>query len=226
MIMKIIILHGDDTAKSYARLQKFITVAKERSWEVTYVDDSGVSFEEALSATSLFDKERFFILKDAKKLNKNELSWLNKKSAELSGTLIVYNDNTLNATLIKSFPKDSKIEEFKLPVLLWNFLDGLVPGNYTREVSVLHKITERQPVEFIFSLMARHFRDLYWVKSDAGSAGLPFWKINKLKSQAALFSEEKLKEILNLLAEIDIKVKTSKASLVDELDLFIIKQLE
>lgn len=224
--MKIIILHGDDTGKSYSRLQKFIEVAKERSWEVVYVDDSGVSFEETLSATSLFGNERFLILKDAKKLSKNELSWLNKKSAVLSGTLIVYNDNTLNATLIKSFPKDSKLEEFKLPVLLWNFLDGLTPGNYIREVTVLHKVLKKQPAEFIFSLMARHFRDLYWVKSDAGSAGFPFWKINKLKSQAALFSGDKLKEILGILAEIDIKVKTSKATLADELDLLIIKQLE
>lgn len=224
--MKIIILHGDDSEKSYARLQKFVDVAKERSWEVSYIEDSGTSFEEALSATSLFGNERFFILKDAKKISKKEFLWLNKKSAELTGTLIIYSDSVLNAGLLKSFPKDSKIEEFKLPVLLWNFLDNLIPGKSEYCIKILHKILEKQPVEFIFSLIARHFRDLYWVKVDAASAGFPFWKINKLKSQASTFTEDKLKGMLGVLAEIDIKVKTSKAELTDQLDLFIIKQLE
>lgn len=224
--MKIIILHGDDTEKSYARLQKFVDVAKERSWEVTYIDDSNQSFEESLSATSLFGNERFFILKDVKHLSKKDFVWLNKKYIELSGTLIVYCDSVLNATTLKSFPKESKIEEFKLPVIIWNFLDDFIPGNCTREVSVLHKILDKQPVEFVFTLIARHLRDLYWLKTDAASAGFPFWKINKLKSQASKFSESQLKDLIGFLAEIDVKVKTSKASLADELDLLIIKQLE
>ncbi len=224
--MKIIILHGEDTAKLYERLKKFIDVARSRSWEVSYIDELKDNFEEILSATSLFGSERFFILKDFKKLSKKSYAWLNKKYTELSGTLIVYSEGTLNATTLKSFPADSKIEEFKLPVLLWNFLDGLVPGNCTREVSMLHKILEKQPAEFIFTLISRHFRDLYWVKSDASSSGFPFWKINKLKSQAAKYTEDELKNLLNILAEVDIKVKTSKADLTNELDLFIIKQLE
>lgn len=224
--MKIIILHGDDTEKSYARLKKFIDVAKERSWEVSYIDESNQTFEEVLAASSLFGNERFFILKDVKKLEKKDLSWLKKNYESLSGNLIIYANSTLNASFIKNFPSSTKVEEFRLPVLLWNFLDGLCPGNCTREVQLLHKIIERQPVEFVFSLIAKHFRDLYWVKTGASGAGFPFWKINKLKSQASKFSEEKLSEIIGLLAEIDIKVKTSKSDLISELDLLLIKHLE
>lgn len=224
--MKIIILHGDDTEKSYARLKKFIDVARSRSWEVSYIDESGQSFEEILSAASLFGSEQFFILKDIKKLGKKEVIWLNKKYTELSGNLIVYSDTTLNATTLKSFPKDSKVEEFKLPVLLWNFLDNLVPGKSEYLVKTLHKIVERQPVEFVLTLIAKHFRDLYWVKTDTASAGMPFWKLNKLKSQASHFSVDQLKQLISLLSDIDIKVKTSKSDLISELDLLIIKHLE
>ena len=224
--MKIIILHGDDSEKSYSRLKKFIDVAKERSWEVAYIDESNQSFDEILSASSLFGGEQFFILKDVKKLGKKDFEWLNKKNAELSGNLIVYNEGTLSATALKSFPNDAKIEEFKLPVLLWNFLDSLVPGSGEVSVKTLHKIIERQPVEFIFSLIAKHLRDLYWVKTDAASTGFPPWKVGKLKSQASKFSTEKLKEIIGLLAEIDLEVKTSKADLVSELDLLLLKHLE
>jgi hypothetical protein len=224
--MKIIILHGDDSEKSYARLTKFIDIARTRSWEVAYIDESSQTFTEILSATSLFGGEQFFILKDVKKLTKKEFVWLNKKYNELSGNLIVYNGSSLNATTLKSFPADSKIEEFKLPVLLWNFLDNLVPGNSNLSIKTLHKIVEKQAVEFVFSLIARHFKDLYWVKVDAGSGGFPFWKVNKLKSQASKYTVEKLKELMNILAEIDVEVKTSKADLLSELDLVLIKHLE
>ena len=224
--MKTVILHGDDTEKSYARLRKFIDVAKERSWEVAYLDEGNQTFKEILTGMSLFGSQRFFILKDVKKLAKKDYEWLKKNCANLAGTLIVYSNSTLNATAIKSFPSESKVEEFKLPVLLWNFLDGLYPGNSTREVEVLHKIIEKQPIEFVFSLMAKHFKELYWIKIGAGDAGFPFWKINKLKSSASKFGEEKLTKIIETMAQIDYEVKTSKSDLISELDLLILKHLE
>lgn len=224
--MKIIILHGDDNDKSYERLKKFIDVAKTRSWEISYIDESNLSLEEVLSATSLFGSEQFFILKDIRRLGKKEFAWLNRKYEELSGNLIIYHEGTLSASLLKSFPKTVKIEEFKLPVLLWNFLDNLIPGRTDYLVRTMHKILEKSPPEFLFSLISKHFRDLYWVKVDARSAGFPFWKMNKLKSQASKFTPEDLKKFISILSDIDIDVKTSNADLTNELDLLIIKHLE
>lgn len=224
--MKIIVLHGDDEKNVYERLQKFVVVAKERGWEMAQLDESEISIREQLNTSSLFSSNRFFILKEISRLGKKELEWLGKNYENLDGTLIIYHEGSIPVSFLKGLPKETKIEEFKLPVLLWNFLDGLIPGNYTREVSTFHKIIEKQPVEFVFSLIARHFRDLYWVAADPASTGFPFWKLGKLKSQASRFTDEKLQQIIGFLAEIDIKVKTSKANLTDELDLLIIKQLE
>ncbi len=224
--MKIIILHGDDTEKSYKRLSKFIEVAKARSWEISYIDESNQTFEEVLNTPSLFGNERFFILKDVKKLGKKEMEWLRKKYSDLLGNLIIYSDKVLNITTLKSFPKEIKIEEFKLPILLWKFLEDLIPGNSNSEVQKLHKIIEREPVEFVFSLIARHLKDLYRVKTGAVGEGFPFWKINKLKPQASKFSIMQLKELISLLSDIDVKVKTSKTDLLSELDLVLIKHLE
>ena len=224
--MKVIILHGDDTQKSYARLRIFIDVAKERSWEVNYIDESAQSFEEILSASSLFGNERFFILKDVKKLGKKEYLWLNKRQEDLSGTLIIYNEGPLNAATVKNFSIGTKVEEYKLPVLLWNFLDNLLPGKGEFCVRSLHKILEKQPVEFVFSLISKHIRDVYWAKVDAASAGFQFWKINKLKSQASKFDVLSLQKLISVLSAIDIDVKTSKADLISELDLVLLKHLE
>lgn len=224
--MKIIVLHGEDTEKIYLRLKKFIETAKNRSWEVVHLDDAALSIQEFLSAVSLFDAERFFILKDIKKLGKKEFEWLNKRYEGLAGNLIIYHEGILSATFLKSLPKDSKVEEFKLPKILWAFLEHVYPGNSGKVLKEFHQIIERDAPEFLFSLIARQLKDVYWVKVDPRSTGFPDWKLNKLKYQADKFTEEKLRMFINRLAEIDVEVKTSKTDLVSSLDLVIIKQLE
>lgn len=224
--MKIIVLHGEDTEKIYLRLKKFIETAKSRSWEVVYLDESPLSIQESLSAVSLFDSERFFVLKDIKKFGKKEFEWLNKKYKGLAGNLIIYHEGILSATFLKSLPNDSTIEEFKLPKILWTFLEHVYPGNSEKVLREFHQIIERDAPEFLFSLIARQLKDVYWVKVDPRSTGFADWKISKLKYQADKFSEEKLKTFIGRLAEIDVEVKTSKTDLVSALDLVIIKQLE
>jgi DNA polymerase III delta subunit len=224
--MKIIVLHGDDERKLYERLSKFIETAKGRSWEVAYLDDPAISIQEQLSSSSLFGSERFFIIRDILRLGKRELEWLNKKSKDLSGNLIIYHENYIPQAILKSLPKETKIEEFKLPVILWNFLDGFYPGNSEKSIKQFHQLIEKEAPEFIFTLIAKLFRDLYWVKTDAATLPYPNWRVGKLKTQANKFTINNLQLIINKLSEIDIKVKTSKSDLTAELDLLIIKQLE
>lgn len=224
--MKIIVLHGEDTLKSYERLKKFIQAAKDRSWEVSYLDESSQRFQDDLSASSLFGAERFFILQDVRKIGKDEISWLNKRNAELSGNLIIYSEGNLNQTFLKSLPKEVKIEEFKLPKLIWNFLDHIYPGNSKKVLQEFHKVIEKDPPEFVFSLIAKLFRDLYWIKVDSRSIPYPSWRVAKLKVQSSKFKVENLIAMIGELSDIDVRVKTGKADLVSSLDLFMIKQLE
>ncbi len=224
--MKIIVLYGDDEKGLYARLSKFINVAKKRSWEVSFLDDSFGTLQENLNSTSLFGAERFFILKDISKLTKKELFWINKKYKNLSGNLIIYQEGNIPQALLKELPKDTKVEEFRLPVILWSFLDGIYPGNSQKSVIQLHKVLEKQAPEFIFGLIAKLFRDLYWVSEDSSGLPYPTWRVGKLKTQASKYKKEQLSEIINELSVIDIKSKTSKSDLINELDLLLLKQLE
>jgi DNA polymerase III delta subunit len=212
--MKIIVLHGEDSLKSFDRLTKFIESAKNRGWEVIT--------DEFPNTPSLFGNDRLIIYRDYKLLSKNDI----KNFDKFDGTLVIYHDDNLTVTFLKTLPKDTKIEEFKLPVILWNFLDGLYPGNSERSIKVFHQIIERDAPEFVITLIARLFRDLYWVKVDVATLPYPSWRVGKLKSQAFHFTNSLLTDLLNNLSDIDIKVKTSKADLVSELDLMIIKQLK
>lgn len=224
--MKIIVLHGEDSLKSYDRLKKFIESANKRSWEVIYVDESALSFPETLSGTSLFEKERFYVLRDLKKLGKKELDWLSLNADSIKGNLVIYHDEVISQLILKALPKATKIEIFTLPKILWGFLEHLYPGNSRQTIREFHSIIETEPVEFVFSVIAKQFRDLYWAKTDSASMPFPPWRVSKLKVQASKFTEPSLIEFIELLSQIDVDAKTGKGDLVSSLDLLIVKKLK
>lgn len=223
--MKIIFLHGEDTNKSYERLHKFIETAKKRSWEVNYVDESNLLLQETLSSVSLFATERFYILRDVRRFGKKEIEWLNKKYTDLSGNFIIYHEGTVGSAFLKSLPKDTKVEEFKLPKVIFLFLESFYPRNFKSCLMTFHKVVEIEPVEFIVALLARHLKDLYLIKIDDSSLSYPSWRISKLRNQSKNFSKEELKSIISDLAEIDILSKTSKLNIINSLDLLIVSKL-
>lgn len=224
--MTIILLHGEDEVKSYERLQKFIETAKGRSWEVVYLDNSVLTFAEALSSAPLFVGERFFVLADIKKLGKKESEWLRKKYKELNGNLVIYHPGIIPVSLINSLPKDIKTEEFKLPKLVFEFLEAVRPKNQKRAIELLHGLSKKDAPEFTFSLLAKHIRDLYWVKVESGSLPYPSWRVGKLKNQANFFEVDKLKELIESLAQIDVEAKTSQSEIIPSLDLLLATKLE
>lgn len=142
--MKIIVLHGDDSQKSYDRLTIFINEAKKRGWKVT-----DFSLEEITNQT-LFGEESFFILKDYKVLDKKTIERLKK----YSGNLIVYTAGFNPAMFLKLLPSDAKIEKFELPQLLWKFLDNMT-------VSGLHELIKTQPIEYVLAMIAWKFKQNY-----------------------------------------------------------------
>src|SRR3990170_5746512 len=110
--MKIIILHGEDTLRSYERLTRFTGVARRRGWEVLYDD---------LSVTpSLFGAERLIVIRDVRLINSKILNVLDK----IKGTLVVYSEADLPAAFLKIFSPTSRKEKFDLPKVIWQFLDN------------------------------------------------------------------------------------------------------
>ena len=220
--MKIFVIHGDDTTKSYARLVTFIETAKKRSWEVVYIDEVNASPREVLSTPSLFGDERFFILKDLKKLSEKDFDWIN--SSNIVGNLVIYSDKKIPATTLKKFKKIEKAEEFSLPFIIFKFLDYVYPGNAKLVLKSFSELATSQAPEFIFSLVSKQIRDLYW-STLKDKPSFPPWKMQKINSVASKFKEGQLKKIIKKLASIDFKAKTGKAIIKDELELLFAEEL-
>ena len=212
--MKIIVLHGDDTEKSYERLMKFVESAKKRNWEILT--------NEFPNTPSLFGSDRLIIYRDFRLLTTRDI----KNFDRFDGTLVIYHTGILPQTFLKLMPKDFKMEKFELPKILFTFLESFYPGNFNRSLKLLHDLTESSAIELTFFMLARHLKDLYWVSIDPATTAYLSLRLSKLKSQASKFGIDKLKQIISDLADIDIKVKTSKADLLTDLDLLMVKQLK
>lgn len=226
LAMKIIVLQGDNTLASYERLQKFIDIAQSRSWIVQKVVDSSQNLGEAIVLDTLFQEKRLVIIEDFRLIGKRELKLLKAKSKDLDITLIIYHHGTLTKTFLKSLPEVDKIEEYKLPKLIWSFLDSFYPRNSKTILHLLHEIIKKDPIEFVFALLARHLRDIYWARIDSQSMPYPSWRVGKLKRQAYRFTYNGLTDLISSLAKADIKSKTSQSELIDELDFIIASKLE
>ncbi len=239
--MNIFVLHGDHTVNSYSRLQEIIKKSKRKGWEIERISgEESLSLPERLTASRLFGGKVLFVIENFGKITSEDFKWLKRENNKLEGFLIIYSRNSIGKKSLSSLPKGYKEEEFSLPKLIWKFLDSVNPKNAKGSISLLHEAVESEPPEFVFALLASRIRDLYWVLLDekslpagppagrTGKAGPPYpdWRVGKLKKQAEKFKKEELKQLIHELAEIDIKVKTSKANLIDALDLLIVTHLE
>jgi len=225
--MKTKIIHGDNNLLSYKILSKTLDEFKSKNYRVEiFTKDTKLGLQEIISSQSLFKEKIIYLIEDIKQIKIKDWNWIKSSSSNIEGVLVIYSDTLINKTLLNKFPKGTKIEEYKLPKLIWKFLDSFCPKNSKVSLAFLHQISINEPIEFIFSLLGKTLRDLYWAKKDPGGLPYPGWRVGKLKNQSSRFSETPLKEIINELAKIDIKVKTSKADLLESLDFLIITKLE
>ena len=223
--MKIIVLHGDDNLESYKRLQTFIDVAQSRNWTIQRISDNSVNIAETLTTDSLFAEKRLIVIEDHRLLDKKTLLWIKKKKDVLDTTLIIYSHGNITKTFLKSLPRVDKVEEFKLPKLIWSYLESFYPENGKNSLLLLHEIIKTEPIEFVFSLLAKKVKDLYWVKVDAQSLLYPAWRIGKLQRQATKWQKEILEDLIFEFSEADIKSKTSQADLSNLLDFIVLEKL-
>ena len=213
--MKILVLHGENITASRERLFNLVAQYRRKGWEIFKTDKT----DELLTDT-LFGQKRLYIVEKIKNIDYKSLT--NK----FDSNIIIWHEGNFPTTLLKKLPKITKVEKFDLPFLIYKFLDSFFPENTKNCLQILHEIILTNPPEFVLALLARHLRDLYWVKTDPETVDYPSWRVAKLKKQSNSFTIGGLKRLIIDLSDDDIKSKTSVADLATSLDLIIIKELK
>lgn len=226
--MKISLIHGEDVAVSRNMFLSLVEKAKGEGFQVKDISlNTNLNLEEKLTSQSLFEDKIFFIHDKLKNLTPADLKWLVKNSKKYEGELVLWYEGVAPLKIVKALPKGAEVKKFDLPKIIFNFLDSFYPGNSVNILGLLDKLLAKEPVEFVFFMLGRHLRDLYWVKNDTAIVpDYQEWRIRKIRSQADRFSNERLKKVINFLSEADVRAKTSDSSLKEFLDLVIVTQLK
>lgn len=224
--MKLFIIHGDHSLNSYEKLQEYLSKAKNKGWETINIDREKENFKNELIGQSLFSEKRLVILNDIRFLTKSNSEWIKDNQDRIRCILIIHHKGIVKKSMLNKLPKPTKIEEFKIPKLIWSFLDSFFPNNSKNCYKLFHEVIKNEAIEFVFAMLARQVRDIYWAKIDPKTLNYPSWRLNKLKKLSSRFSRKELEIIIEEMSQADIKSKTSQADLSKSLDFIIAKYLE
>src|SRR3989339_296267 len=223
--MKIVVIHGEDTARSRARLEEVVDRVKAKGYEVVRLSgQEKTNLTESTRFQSLFGTKQLYLLDDFDPAIFLKFITSSVRDSEID--IIAYFSKEVGKLVLKGLPPGSKLEKFDIPQKLWTFLDSFYPGNRKILLKLLHEAVTTNAIEMVVAMLARQLKDVYWVKLEPTTFAGPPWRLGKLKNKDRSFSITQLRKVIRLVAKSDYESKTGQADLLTSLDLTIIKELE
>lgn len=221
----ILVYSGSDIVSSRKAFLDYLQSLQVNDFELVRVNGKDLT-EEALelhsSPTSLFGQKKCLAIEGLLSITKSKDKDKVLKIVTLLDCCIVdWENKDFSKAEQQKFP-NFVFKNFKLPSILFNFLDSLSPGKTKANLDFFHKVIEEVDPAFVFLMIIRQFRYLI-LASGNELTGMPPWQSGKFFHQAKLFNKEKLPVIYEKLLEIDYRQKTSQTvkDLVFELDLLL-----
>ncbi len=222
----VTIIHGDDVVSSRA----FLNEQKSKAEAIQSFSNNFTLTDLVLSLEgSLFGTEVAVFIENLlgrkKSKEKEEIITYLSKQKNLK-KVFLWEDAEIPLKTLQLFaPAD--IKTYKLPKLLFTFVDSIKPNVGKQLVIQFHELLTQTDVDFVFAMIVRQFRLLLAVSepdSIEEIKRLGPWQITKLNKQRSYFTETKLLSCYNNLFSIDNKLKTGTLSLtlVQAIDFFLI----
>lgn len=223
--MKSHILHGEDHIQSRKRLSEIVDAAKELNWDIEQVNWKASKLVDLLTLSrsqNLLSLGQLIVVENFFASNKKAGEIIKELVRTPEAVFVFWEGKSINGNTLRSVSKNFVIQEFKIPVAIFNFLNSVYPGNTKNSLRELKNLNN-SPAEFLLIMLARHIRQLIWVKEDPGSLKLQDWQIKNLARQADKFTIDSLLNIHARLLDLDRKNKKSQLpeDLSSSLDLVI-----
>ena len=228
----ITIIHGDsiDESREYflkirATFQNILSLGGQNIIKedlINFFSGGNLFFEEKnLAIENLFSEN-----KAGKNLDEL-IAILNEH--ERKSNIILWEGKEVSQKNLSLFPKAS-IEIFKIPKLIFNFLDNIKPGNGENLIVVFHKLLENTPTEAILYMMVRQLRFLIAVTSSDKSdkieelSKIAPWQRGRFERQAVFFGQGRLITLYHKLYNIDLSSKTGTLNMpmADAIDFLLL----
>jgi DNA polymerase III delta subunit len=219
----MIIIHGEDTTKSYERLIVLTNELKEKEVEVITHDVKELdltNLRQEIGSVGLFGTGKCFVIKNFLTSSKSKYkdSLLDVIKQNTDHQIIFWENKGLTATVLKTLPQ-AKVESFAISPVIFKFLDSIRPNNTKTVILSWKKLLEEgiEP-EFVFAMLVRQFKLLIQAKSGNEYLKLSPYPARLISTQASYFTLDLLLDSYHKLYEIDEKIKTgSTATTLDHL---------
>ncbi len=129
----MIILHGDNVVESAKKLNSLCDEYKSLGHQVNIFDQSDLTLgrlRQELSPTDLFGTTSFLVIRSllsgAKSKNKDKI--IDYLKEVKPNNLVLYESKSVHASTVNQF-KGATIENFKIEINIFKFLEKLIPGN-------------------------------------------------------------------------------------------------
>lgn len=227
----IFFLHGDNQPASRERLNQLLTEARVSKKEIIQLEGLKIDQNQllqALESSSLFGQDKLVVIENLfsrPQSGEKEaiIKYLKKEAIVLD--LVFWEKKNISGTITRWLPKTWQFIEFKIPVVIFKFLDEFRPNNQKQLLTLIRSSIRVDSAEMVFYMLARRLHDLI-VAKDLGKSGLKGapWQIGRLVSQAGNFTLNQLIQLYQKLLNIDIDIKTgaSPMTLPWHLDLLIV----
>ena len=223
-----LLIHGDDLVSS----RNFYFEEKNKLGDVILLDGDGLTLDTLFQNAenkSLFGNEQAILIENFFTKNKS-IATETKKIVEYINSnkdlSIIFWESTELSKASQTLLKNATVKTFSFPQVLFTFLDNVKPNNSEVLIKLFHELRQNMEPELIFFMLIRQFRIMLGIdgleKIDEVKRMVP-WQLGKMKRQARLFSEEKLKDNYQKLFEIDLGSKTGKIpySIERSIDFFL-----
>ncbi len=229
----IFFIFGDNIVESRNKLLEF-SKGNYPEYEIVHLGDCPheKDFREKINTSGFFSNKQLFIFENFFKGRaekwKTEIDFNKLENNE--NIYVFWDEATLNMCGKKACATANKknVFEFKLPNLLWAFLDNIKPNNPKILIDTLDQVLKAIEVNYLFLMLVRQFRLLILAKEKYADypsdwKRLTFQKY-KLAKQASFFSPQNLQMSYGKLLEIEARQKTGQAiyDLKTELEKFLL----
>lgn len=213
------LIHGDDTAAS----RNYYLTERQKSTEKKIIDGTTTTLTDLmqiLSGNGLFgDQETIFIeeLFSKRKSTKDIEELTNFLSDQADAQIFVWESKTLTPKQIGSFKK-AVVKEFKIPSVVFAFLDSIKPGNTKIMIKLYHDILAQEDAMYVLVMLMRQVRILLALNDPSEQtisevSRMAPWQKNKMQKQAQWFGKEKLLQLHDRLFGLEYGQKTGNLPL-------------
>lgn len=168
---------------------------------------------QSLESTSLFGGETLVVIERLfGKLGRQQkkIEELCRILSKATGDIVLWEDKEIGVTVIKHLGTPT-IRLFKLPVLIFQFLDGMKPGQAMHLLTLFAALTATEAPELVFAMLVKRLRLLIQISDGVSPPGAAGWQLTRLTTQAKSFTMSELVRLYEDLGDAEYAVKSGQS---------------